>query len=132
MATLDDRLLPVFAAQHWLVATGDIEAAGGTGGMARARVQSGRWSLVDVNVFRLAGIPSSWQSRLLAPMSQLWISTLTARKSMSFGTSNWSNTPAATSWAVRPSTARMSSSRSSRPGSSSSYCFSQRASRAAW
>lgn len=68
MPTLDDRLLPVFAAQHWLVGLGDIEAAGGTAAMAARRVRSGRWELADVNVYRLAGVPSSWQARLLAPI----------------------------------------------------------------
>ena len=68
MTTLDDRLLPVFAAQHWLVGVDDVVAAGGTASMARDRVQSGRWSQADVNVYRLVGVPSSWHSRLLAPI----------------------------------------------------------------
>lgn len=51
MPTLDDRLLPVFARQHWLVTASDVSAAGG-----------------DRQVFRLVGIPPSWHSRLLAPL----------------------------------------------------------------
>ena len=65
MPALDDRPLPVFACQHWLVGIDDIDRAGGTGAMATARVRSGRWVRADVNVFRLAGIRPSWESRLL-------------------------------------------------------------------
>ena len=68
MPTLDDRLLPVFAGQHWLVGIDDIDRAGGSGARATARVRSGRWLRADVNVYRLAGIRSSWESRLLAPI----------------------------------------------------------------
>ena len=68
MPTLDDRLLPVFARQHWLVSMADIEAADGTAAQAARRVQAGRWGLADVNVYRLLGVPSSWHSRQLAPI----------------------------------------------------------------
>lgn len=68
MSTLDDRLLPVFAAQHWLTSAGDVEAAGGSPAMAGWRVRSGRWTLADVNVYRLRGVPLSWESKLLAPI----------------------------------------------------------------
>jgi hypothetical protein len=68
MLTLDDRLLPVFARQHWLASLADIESAGGTAAQAARRVRSGRWQLVDVNVYRLAGVPPSWHGRLLAPV----------------------------------------------------------------
>ena len=68
MSTLDDRLLPVFANQHWLVSLDDVLAAGGSAATASLRVASGRWELVDVSVFRLVGVPTTWQARLLAPI----------------------------------------------------------------
>lgn len=68
MNTLDDRLLPVFARQHWLASLADVEAAGGSVATASLRVCAGRWEQADVNVYRLAGVPSTWHSRLLAPI----------------------------------------------------------------
>lgn len=66
--TLDDRLLPIFARQHWLVTLDDVVEAGGTSQAASARVKNSRWSSVDRFVFRLAGVPCTWPSRVLAPI----------------------------------------------------------------
>jgi very-short-patch-repair endonuclease len=68
MPTLDDRLLPTFAGQHWMVSLDDVLAAGGTQQQAAARVASGRWASADVGVYRLKGMPTSWHARLLAPI----------------------------------------------------------------
>ena len=68
MPTLDDRLLPVFAAQHWLVSTADIALVGGSSHHVRTRLLSGRWIRVDACVFRLDGTPQTWHGRLLAPI----------------------------------------------------------------
>jgi hypothetical protein len=68
MGALDDRLLPVFAAQHWLVRTGDIREAGGDQGSAPYRVGIKRWDAADVGVYHLTGAPRTWESRLLAPV----------------------------------------------------------------
>jgi hypothetical protein len=68
MTILDDRLLPVFAAQHWVVSLDDVRRAGGTRSGADHRVRIGRWEPVDVSVFRLIGTPATWEARLLAPI----------------------------------------------------------------
>lgn len=68
MATLDDRLLPVFVHQHWLVTADDVRAAGGDRQASFSRVRAGRWERADREVFRLVGPPRTWHSRLLAPV----------------------------------------------------------------
>ena len=68
MTTLDDRLLPVFAGQHWLVTDADVQAAGGSARAISRRLCSGRWDLADRSVYRLVGPPLTWRSRLLAPI----------------------------------------------------------------
>ena len=69
MTTLDDRLLPVFAAQHWLVGVDDVRRGGRDG-------EHGRGSASNPDDGRKptstctdsSGVPSSWHSRLLAPI----------------------------------------------------------------
>jgi hypothetical protein len=68
MSDLDDRLLPVFARQHWLVSLDDVRAAGGSRSSASRRLHVGRWEQVDVSVYRLVGAPWTWEARLLAPL----------------------------------------------------------------
>lgn len=68
MPTIDDLLLPVFARQHWLVTADDVTAAGGDRHTAPTRVRSGRWTIADHLVYRLAGVPRTWHSRVLAPI----------------------------------------------------------------
>jgi len=68
LARLDDRLLPVFATQHWLVSLDDIRAAGGSHRAVTHRLRSGRWEKVDRSVFRLVGAPRTWEATLLAPI----------------------------------------------------------------
>ncbi len=68
MTALDDRLLPVFARQHWLATLDDVRAAGGSASCAATRLRSGRWERADVSVFRLAGAPTPWEARVLAPI----------------------------------------------------------------
>lgn len=68
MPTLDDRLLPVFLRQHWLVSAADVARAGGSTASASLRVSGGRWEKADAGVYRLVGPPATWHSRLLAPL----------------------------------------------------------------
>jgi very-short-patch-repair endonuclease len=67
MASLDDRLLPIFTRQHWLATMDDIRTAGGTPQAATRRVASGRWAWAEPGVVRLAGPPVTWHSRVHAP-----------------------------------------------------------------
>lgn len=68
MPTLDDVLLPVLLRQHWLATLTDVLDAGFSRQAAARRLASGRWILVDRNVYRPRGIPKTWESRLLAPI----------------------------------------------------------------
>lgn len=68
MSKLDDRLLPVFARQHWLASAADVTREGGLASAASRRVASGRWELADVGVYRLVGPTPTWHADLLAPL----------------------------------------------------------------
>jgi hypothetical protein len=68
MAALDDALLPVFASQHWLITMDDVRRLGGAPSAATRRVQQGRWEVVERSVFRLKGMPVSWEAAVLAPI----------------------------------------------------------------
>ena len=68
MSALDDRLLPVFARQHWLVSMDDVRDAGGSSQAAHDRLQLGRWERADRRVYRLVGAPTDWQQTVLAPI----------------------------------------------------------------
>lgn len=68
MTQLDDRLLPVFARQHWLVTVDDVLMSGGSRQAAFDRLQRGTWVRADQNVYRLSGAPITWEQQLLAPI----------------------------------------------------------------
>jgi very-short-patch-repair endonuclease len=68
MSLVDDRLLPVFVRQHWLVSFDDVVGAGGTADTVSHRLRTGRWTPADTGVYRLVGPPVVWESRLLAPI----------------------------------------------------------------
>lgn len=68
MGRLDDDLMPLFAAQHWLVSHAQVLDAGGSASQIRRRVERGRWEAVDARVYRLAGTPTSWEATVLAPV----------------------------------------------------------------
>jgi very-short-patch-repair endonuclease len=68
MSPLDQRLLPLFARQHWLVSQDDVRRAGGSWRQADARVRAGAWERVDRGVYRLVGAPTTWEGRVLAPI----------------------------------------------------------------
>lgn len=68
MSRIDDRLLPVFLRQHWLVTVADVLDAGGSRQTAKHRVATGRWVRVERGVFRPAGVDLTWHAKLLAPI----------------------------------------------------------------
>ncbi len=68
MGTLDLALVPRFAAQHWLVSRQQVMDAGGTDRQVDRRLASGVWERVDAGVYRLAGAPTPWEARVLAPL----------------------------------------------------------------
>jgi hypothetical protein len=68
MSALDDRLLPVFTRNHWLVSFQDVLDAGGRRHHVDHRLAIGRWEAVQPLVYRLCGTPMTWHGRLLAPI----------------------------------------------------------------
>lgn len=63
---LDRKLAVVFAKQHALVTLADVEAAGGDKFDAHHRVRTGRWEQSADKVYRLAGVPWTYEARVLA------------------------------------------------------------------
>ena len=76
MPTLDDLLLPRFAAQHWLVTRNEVAAAGGSPNQIEHRLSTQRWATVDDGVYRLVGAPQSWHAQVLAPILSVGGATL--------------------------------------------------------
>lgn len=68
MGVLDDALVPVFAAQHWLVSRDNVAEAGGTRRQVQHRLATGAWEVADAGVYRLAGTPRTWEAKVLAPV----------------------------------------------------------------
>jgi len=68
MSALDDRLLPIFVRQHWLVSVDDVIRSGGSTAAITHRLRVGRWERVDNGVYRLVGATQTWEARVLAPI----------------------------------------------------------------
>lgn len=68
MPTLDDVLLPRFAAQHWLITRDDVSIAGGSQSQIEHRLSARRWEAADDGVYRLVGAPYGWHAKVLAPI----------------------------------------------------------------
>jgi hypothetical protein len=66
MADIDRRLAVVAARQHSLITLRDVVEAGGTRSNAHDRVGSGRWELVSAGVFRITGVPWTYEARVMA------------------------------------------------------------------
>jgi len=66
MAELDRRLAVVTARQHSLISLADIVAAGGTRSDAHRRVAGGRWEAAAPGVFRLTGVPWTYDAQVMA------------------------------------------------------------------
>lgn len=66
--TIDDLLLPTFLEQHGLITLDDVRKAGGGSNTVRDRLQIGRWERAEHRVYRLVGHPTTWRTRLLAPV----------------------------------------------------------------
>lgn len=68
---LDRRLASVAAGQHSMISLADVRAAGGTRSHAKTRVHSGRWELVTDGVFRISGVPWTYEARVMALLLSL-------------------------------------------------------------
>jgi len=66
MVELDRTLAEVAARQHSLISLQDVLDAGGERTHAHRRVGAGRWELVGPGVYRLAGVPWTYEARVMA------------------------------------------------------------------
>jgi hypothetical protein len=66
MLELDRQLAAVAGRQHSLITMHDVIEAGGDRHHAHRRVATGRWELVGRGVYRLAGVPWTYEARVMA------------------------------------------------------------------
>jgi hypothetical protein len=66
VSELDRQLAIIASRQRMLLTLDDVHTCGGGREHVRARVQAGRWETVDDGVYRIAGAPMDWETRLLA------------------------------------------------------------------
>lgn len=66
MSTVDARLAEVAREQHSVISLADVIAAGGNADHAHSRCRAGRWELVYDGVYRIAGVPWTWEARVMA------------------------------------------------------------------
>ncbi len=66
MVELDRTLAAVAARQHSLLTLDDVVAAGGTRRHASGRVQVGRWDSPHSGVYRIAGVPWTYEAEVMA------------------------------------------------------------------
>lgn len=66
MVDFDRRIAAVAATQHSLIAHADVTACGGNKSHVRDRLRAGRWDPVGRGVSRLAGVPWTYDARVLA------------------------------------------------------------------
>jgi Transcriptional regulator, AbiEi antitoxin len=66
MQDLDRRVAVLAQAQHGHFTSGQLDALGAQRRARRHRVDVGRWERVHPGVFRLGGVPLTWESRVMA------------------------------------------------------------------
>ena len=66
MSDFDRGLAELASRQHGTFATRQALLLGGTRLMLHGRARAGRIDKVDVDVYRIAGLPPSWESRIMA------------------------------------------------------------------
>jgi very-short-patch-repair endonuclease len=66
MADLDRRLAAIALERHSIITLVDVVAAGGTVAHAHRRVRSGRWERLGRGVYRIAGVPWTYEAKVLA------------------------------------------------------------------
>lgn len=64
--TIERTVGALAATQHGLITFTQARSLGLGRGQVRSRVTTGRWHRVGIGVYRLAGVPESWQQRALA------------------------------------------------------------------
>jgi very-short-patch-repair endonuclease len=66
LPTIDSLVAERALAQHGFVTLDQLAGLGATTRMRRSRLAAGRWIKVDRRLIRLAGVPSTWASDLMA------------------------------------------------------------------
>lgn len=66
MECIDALAARLAATQHGLVSYDQLRKAGATRQQIRTRVEQGRWTTVDGTIIRIAGLPESWESKVMA------------------------------------------------------------------
>jgi hypothetical protein len=66
VSELDRHLAAVAAARHSIITRDDVFAAEGNYFHIDARVQAGRWEQVYESVYRIAGVPWTYEARVFA------------------------------------------------------------------
>jgi hypothetical protein len=66
VSKFDKEIAAVAATQHQVITFADVEKAEGNRSHVRTRLASGRWELFSDNVYRLAGVPWTWEAKAFA------------------------------------------------------------------
>lgn len=66
MSDFDRNIAAIAATQHQVITFADVEKAGGGRHHAETRVTAGRWELFADNVYRLAGVPWTYEGKVFA------------------------------------------------------------------
>jgi hypothetical protein len=66
VSILDEKLAPIALKQHAVITLKDVIANGGNKHAAHERCAGGRWEFVYPGVYRLAGVPWTYEARVLA------------------------------------------------------------------
>lgn len=66
MTAIDVRLSTLAATRHGIVTLDDALGSGLSRQQVKGRIRSGRWERVGRGVFRINGVPQTWQQRALA------------------------------------------------------------------
>ncbi len=68
VSDLDRRLAAIALKQHSLISLGDVLAEGGSAQIPKRRCQAGFWEWVHPGVYRLAGVPWTYEARVMAAL----------------------------------------------------------------
>lgn len=66
MSDIDKKLAKIAARQHSLITLADIAAVKAHRNLGTRRVKAGRWEAPYEGVYRIAGVPWTWEARVLA------------------------------------------------------------------
>lgn len=80
MSSFDEAIADLASRQHAVVSAQQALDLGGSRRMLGARVRQGRLVPADIDVFRVAGAPMTWESRVLAAVLSAGPSAVTSHR----------------------------------------------------